>query len=69
MQQRAQLVLCADLVDECVGGGGKEVQEGGIHVQIWQSDFVIAQKLTQHCKAIIFPMKASLLVVVQLLRI
>lgn len=68
MAERAQLVLCADLVDECAGGCGKKIQEGGIHVQMWRSDFVIAQKLTQHCKAIV-SVKTSLLVVVQLLRI
>ena len=36
--------------------GGREMQEGGdmeIYVYIWLIHFVIQQKLSQHCKAII----------------
>ena len=36
--------------------GGRETQEGGdmgIYVYVWLIHFVIKQKLTHHCKAII----------------
>ena len=48
------------ICDHLVGGdreGGRETQEGGdmvIYVYIQLIHFVVQQKLTQHCKAIIF---------------
>ena len=48
-------MLCDDL-EEWDREGGREVQEGGdvgIYVYIYLIHFVIQQKLTQHCKAII----------------
>ena len=36
--------------------GGREAQEGGdmgIYVYVWLIQFVVQQKLTQHCEAII----------------
>ena len=48
-------MLCDDL-EGWDGEGGREAQEGedmGIYVYIYLIHFVIKQKLTQHCKAII----------------
>ena len=48
------------ICDHLGGGdreGGRETQEGGdmvIYVYIQLIHFVVQQKLTQHCKAIIF---------------
>ena len=43
--------------------GGREAQEGGdmgIYVYIQLIHFVLQQKLTQHCKAIITPIKKNI---------
>ena len=48
-------MLCDDL-EEWGREGGREAQEGGdmeIYVYIELIHFVVQQKLTQHCKAII----------------
>ena len=49
-------MLCYDL-DVWDREGGSEAQEGGdmgIYVYIWPIHFVVQQKLTQHCEAIIY---------------
>ena len=48
-------MLCGDLDGWDGGRGGREVQEGGgIYIYIYSLiHFVVQQKLTQHCKAII----------------
>ena len=48
-------MLC-DILEGWDQEGGREVQEGGymgIYVCIWLIHFVVPQKLTQHCEAII----------------
>ena len=48
-------MLCDDL-EGWGREGGREAQERGdigIYVYIWLIHFVVQQKLTQHCKAII----------------
>ena len=46
---------CDDL--EGWDGGGREATEKRTHVYIQVSHIVIQQKLTQHCKTIIFQLK------------
>ena len=50
------LVLCADQRGEMEITGGRFKREQ-IHVHLWLIDDVVQQKLTQHCKAIIFQYK------------
>ena len=48
-------MLC-DRLEWWDGEGGRETQEGGdmgIYVNVWLIHFVIKQKLTHHCRAII----------------
>ena len=48
-------MLCDDL-DGWAREGGRETQEGGdmgIYVYMWLIHFVVQQKLTQYCKAVI----------------
>ena len=52
-------MLCDDLgggIRVWDRGGGREVQEGGdvgIYVCLWLIHFVVQQKLTQYCEAVI----------------
>ena len=50
------MVLCADQRGEMEITGGRFKREQ-THVYLWLIDDVIQQKLTQHCKAIIFQFK------------
>ena len=55
-------MLC-DLLEGWDREGGKEMQEGGdmgIYVYVYLIHFVIQQKLTQHCKAIILQKRCYL---------
>ena len=47
------MVLCDDLEGRDGAWGGRLKREE-IYVYVWLSHFVVQQKLTQHCKAIIF---------------
>ena len=49
-------MLCDDLEGWDKEGGREDQEEGDIEVYvcIWLIHFVVQQKLTQHCKAIIF---------------
>ena len=52
-------MLCNDL-EGWGGEGGRETQEGGdmgIRVYVWLIHFVIQQKLTHHCRAIILQLR------------
>ena len=49
-------VPCDDL-EGWDGGGGREGQEGGDACNTETIHFVVQQKLTQHCKAIILQVK------------
>ena len=57
------MVLCDDLDGRESGGGGRGGWEGerskreGIYVYIWLLHFVVQQKLTSHCKAMILQLK------------
>ena len=51
--QGTQLVLCGDLEGRDGVGVGGRLKRRGIYVYIQQIHFVVQQKLTQHCKAII----------------
>ena len=39
------------------GGGGRRFRREGKYVYRWLIDFIVQQKLTQHCKAIILQFK------------
>ena len=51
------MVFCDDLEGWMVGGVGGRLQREGIYVYIELIHFVVQQKLTQHCKAIILQFK------------
>ena len=50
-------MFCDDLEGWMVGGVGGRLQREGIYVYIELIHFVVQQKLTQHCKAIILQFK------------
>ena len=50
-------MFCDDLEGWMVGGVGGRLQREGIYVYIELIHFVVQQKLTQHCKAIILEFK------------
>jgi len=56
-------VPCEDLESWDVRGSGSGAQEGGdIYIYLELIHAVVQQKLTQHCKAIIFQLKHKFLI-------
>ena len=57
--REVSLVLCDDLEACGRGWNGRGAREGGICMYVWLTHFVVRQKLTQHCKAIILKKKKN----------
>ena len=52
-QRKLSLVLCDDLEGWDGGGVQGRFKREGIYEYIWLIQFIVQQKLTKHCKAII----------------